>query len=127
MTDYLDWCATRETDCAQKAGYGGYWSNASCEKQFGPGSSPRTFDGDGSPRWKQRAFYDFLKDAAPICFGVPMSRLSIWESIQLGLETALLADALDACAVKNDDELVELGRVLRQRIDQRSFSAADAS
>lgn len=53
---YSDACMIKGT--AKK----GYWSSPSTVKQFGAGAAFGDLTPPGSPRWKQRAFYDFLKD-----------------------------------------------------------------
>jgi hypothetical protein len=58
---YKDLCVKHEEQCLKAGGFGGNWSNPSCEKDFGKASEPKKLSGNGSPRWKQRAFYDFLK------------------------------------------------------------------
>lgn len=80
---YRELCVSHEPHCVRAAAFGGYWSNKSCDAQFGPSSSPGELDGAGSSRWKQRAFYDFLKDLAPILIGVPVARISVWDSLSV--------------------------------------------
>ena len=78
---YNSYCDDFEGECLKKAGYGGYWENTSTVKQFGAASDKGDFSGNGSPRWKQRAFYDFCKDLAGIVAGIPIFRLSIYDVI----------------------------------------------
>lgn len=53
-------------------------------------------DGDGAPRWKQRAFYDALKDTgAGNEIGVAIARVAIYDPI----DGALLEDVLERRAV----------------------------
>lgn len=93
---YRGFCAEHEGECQS---YGGYWTNPSAEAEFGPAGEPGELDrGSGSPRWKQRAFYDFVKDLAPLTEGLVVSRLAIWEEITAGPETILVGDLLDRAA-----------------------------
>ena len=50
--------------------------------------------GPGSPRWKQRAFYDFVKDLAPESLGITVARVSIYETVTRGDEDAYVGDVL---------------------------------
>ncbi len=61
--------------------YGNFWTNKSCEKQFGKSSDNGNFLGNGSARWKQRAFYDFLKDIYGLINNKPVYRFSIYEVV----------------------------------------------
>ena len=64
-----------------KAGsYGGKWKNSSTDTQFKPSNEEGVLDGNGSSRWKQRAFYDFLKDVHGIVRGIPVIRISIYDT-----------------------------------------------
>jgi hypothetical protein len=78
---YRDYCRRYEPQCMHAAHHGGYWSNKSCEEEFGPPGSNGDLSGDGAPRWKQRAFYDFVKDLAPIALGLRVVRISVWDTI----------------------------------------------
>lgn len=75
---YVDRCSTYEPDCLRKAGHSGYWSNESSKRQFPGSDSPGVFGPSGSPRWKQRALYDAMRDAAAAAGLVRLARLSIW-------------------------------------------------
>jgi hypothetical protein len=59
---YRALCKAHESDCLASAGYGGYWTNSSCTAMFGDAGPTGELAGKGAPRWKQRAFYDHLKD-----------------------------------------------------------------
>lgn len=43
-------------------GTGKRWTNPSAARFFGTPSTPGDFTGVGAPRWRQRAFYDSIKD-----------------------------------------------------------------
>ena len=95
VDDYFQFCRRHESDCLQASGRPGMWTNPSCEKQFGPAGPIRELSGHGAPRWKQRAFYDFLKDLASLVLGVRMARLSVWDTIRDETDEAILGDLLD--------------------------------
>lgn len=92
---YATLCRQREAACLRAGSYGGKWSNPSCERQFGPAGPLGDLQGAGAPRWKQRAFYDFLKDLAPLALGLPVARLAIWEPLPGDPGGRLLGACLD--------------------------------
>ena len=94
LDEYRDYCRSNEDDCLKAGGYGGKWSNNSCEKQFGPASPPKDLAGNGSPRWKQRAFYDFIKDLSPLVTGVRIARVALWDSVDEAGEQRTVRDLL---------------------------------
>jgi hypothetical protein len=101
LSEYRSYCAQREAQCLAAAKFGGNWSNPSCIRQFGPQSSPGDLTPPGSPRWKQRAFYDFLKDLSPLVLGIPLARVSIWDAVPVNranvlVNQILLSRSLDA-------------------------------
>ncbi len=88
---YLHLCADFEKECLAAGRWGKRWTTPSCESMFGPPSPPGVLDGPGSPRWKQRALYDAVKDIAALQSPTPrLCRLSVWD--QVGETT--IADAL---------------------------------
>lgn len=98
---YRSYCEQREGECLAAASRGGFWSSPSSIKQFGPASSEGDLTPPGSPRWKQRAFYDFLKDLSPIICATPLARISIWDDVPANgvnvlVNQALLSRSLDA-------------------------------
>jgi hypothetical protein len=84
VSKYTKHCKMYEAACLKGRSFGGYWTNDSTEKQFGVANSNGDLTGNGSPRWKQRAFYDFLKDFIPILFKTPVIRLSIYDLLSDG-------------------------------------------
>ncbi|MBI4322365.1 MAG: hypothetical protein HY675_28060 [Chloroflexi bacterium] len=81
MGEYLSFCRSFEGECLSKASNRGYWANPSTIAQFGPAGALRDLNPPGSPRWKQRAFYDFLKDLAPVLMGTSVARIAIWDMV----------------------------------------------
>jgi hypothetical protein len=75
---YNDYCVKFENKVGKT---GSFWSTPSSDKQFGPSRIDNEFPGNGPTRWKQRAFYDFLKDIISILQPKPVYRFSIYESL----------------------------------------------
>lgn len=92
---YQSYCAARETECLQAARWGGYWTNRSAESQFGPADPPGILGNRGAPRWRQRAYYDALKDLASIGKLIRLSRVAIWDQVEFAGRPTELADLLD--------------------------------
>jgi hypothetical protein len=93
---YARLCDEMESECLRHARFGGYWTNPSCETQFGPSSAPGDLTGGGAPRWKQRAFYDFLKDVNGFLERRHVIRFSIYDSVPHAVQPLgdlLLGDA----------------------------------
>ena len=100
--DYLKFSTEHEAACLAAAQWGKRWTSPSCERLFGPADPPGTFGAGGAPRWKQRALYDAMKDAAALDF--PQTRLARLATL----------DAADG---------VQLGTALegRARLDPHAF------
>ncbi len=110
LAKYQKHCRLYEGECVRKAANRGYWSSPSTVVQFGPASVPKDINPPGSPRWKQRAFYDFLKDLSPELTGTPVARISIWETVELNgakLPVHSILDRYMQAAVPALVELVE--------------------
>lgn len=81
-SDYLRYSADHEALCSRKASHGGYWTKTSCERLFGPaGPKGDLTSSNGSPRWKQRALYDAMKDAYCVAGEVSLARLSCHDDV----------------------------------------------
>ena len=114
VVDYQTQCHHRERECVAKC-HGGYWTNPSCERQFGPADPIRTFREFGSPRCKQRAFYDLLKDASVVARSSIGVRFSIWESIRGISNPCMLVDILE----NKVPATVDILAYLRSRIEDQ--------
>lgn len=69
-------------DGERRAGTGGRrWTTPSAERLFGPGDPDGVFGSQGAPRWKQRALYDAMKDAAAAWGPVRLARVSIYDRV----------------------------------------------
>jgi hypothetical protein len=90
---YLTFCESDEVPLVPSYTWGKFWTSPSSERFFGAASPPGDFTGVGSPRWRQRAFYDAFKDvlAAPASGepdgtepgpgGVRLSRVSVHDTV----------------------------------------------
>ena len=66
-----------------RSGAGGKrWTNPSAEKMFGSADPDGVFGQHGAPRWKQRALYDSMKDAAAAAGNVRLARVSIYDVVE---------------------------------------------
>lgn len=72
---------------------------------FGEAAPPRVFEKSGSPRWKQRALYDAVKDAYAVHErGISLARVSLHDEIGgLGVHQALKprGSGLDPVALRD--------------------------
>jgi hypothetical protein len=107
---YREYCHRFESECLRTGGYGGYWTNPNCERQFGPGSAAKVLQGAGAPRWRQRAFYDFIKDVSPLVLDVKVARVAIWDEIIDGGTTGTVRDLLSRPTIGSSKALAELVR-----------------
>ncbi len=76
IENYKKFCKNYEHNCLT---YGKYAHNSSTDKQFGNSVIDLDLLDQNRTRWKQRAFYDFIKDVTSIIIGVPIIRISIYE------------------------------------------------
>ena len=110
---YRRYCLLHEEACLKAGGYGGKWSNKSCERQFGGAGGPKDLNGSGSPRWKQRAFYDFVKDLSPLLIGVKVARIAILDEVFEGFRMRIVESILKAPSPQAMRSLMQL---LQERI-----------
>jgi hypothetical protein len=75
---YREYSRFHEADLARKFISGGRWTNNSAPRFFGAASAPGDFTGVGSPRWRQRAFYDVVKDLLP---GISLARIAVFDVV----------------------------------------------
>lgn len=104
-TSYEQACNTREAECLRSAAWGKRWSNPSSARMFGSGAPPGELEADaGAPRWKQRALYDAIKDAAALQRDLRVVRLSVYDDVS----GVLLGAALEGRQVIDVDKLLAL-------------------
>ena len=107
--EYRHYADDHEAAALKKASRGGYWASPSTERMFGPADAPGVFEPVGSPRWKQRALYDAMRDALAAAGAVRLARVATWDA----LGDTTLARVLDGRAEADHDALADL-------IDRRS-------
>lgn len=87
VQDYLAYCESYEAGCLKRARYGGYWKTPVSVTQFGPGGPVGEIPEDfsilqlGASRWKQRAFYDYLRDVGSRITGYKLVRVSVYDRV----------------------------------------------
>jgi hypothetical protein len=102
--DYRRYSVEHEDAALKKAKRGGYWASPSTEAMFGAADAPGALGPSGSPRWKQRALYDAMRDVLAASGAVRLARVAVWD--ELGDTT--LARILDGRADVDHDALAEL-------------------
>lgn len=101
---YITYAAEFEEACTKGRSHGGYWTSTSTERQFGPPGPNGELDGAGSPRWKQRALYDAMRDITALHGGVRLVRLSVYDNVG----GVTLGAALNSGAPSDADALAAL-------------------
>lgn len=109
-TDYRRLALKHEPECLRAGRWGARWTSPSSVRMFGQAAPPGELDGPGAPRWKQRALYDALKDAAAAAGVVRLVRLSIYDDLE-GLSMEFLLRHGSHAA----RHLTALGRLLAER------------
>jgi len=79
--EYIKYCSDFENNCLNKSSWGKYWTSCSTEKQFGLPGINGDLENSGSPRWRQRAFYDYLRDVFAIIYRIPVIRISVYDKL----------------------------------------------
>lgn len=110
VTDYREYCSVHESDCLRACSHDGKWTKEPAEKQFGPAGERGRLEGQGAPRWKQRAYYDFVKDFAPLLIGVQVVRVSIWDVVSERGTRRRVRDVLEKPGAGSADAIAELIR-----------------
>jgi len=113
LKDYHRFCSKRAAECLRAGSWGKRWSNKGSEAQFGEAAEPKDLSGNGSPRWKQRAFYDFVKDLSPLLIQVPVVRVAVYDTV------------LDAGRTKTVEDI--LAALIRQSAPTASREASSAA
>ena len=106
--EYRSYCRGREPECLRAGRWGRYWTTPSAEAHFGPSDAEGVLGRHGSACWRQRAYYDFMKDMASLVLPVGVCRLSVWDSVEVAGQPSLLGFVLrmwDAQPVWNRREV----------------------
>lgn len=123
LEDYRRFCGLHEDDCLRSARHGGYWATPVSDREFGPSGPLGVLEGAGPSRWKQRAFYDFVKDAWALTTDLPLIRLAVWELVDESGSSLSLGGVLTRLA-KNPD--AHLSALVLTHVERR-LSAARSS
>jgi len=78
-TTYVAYSAAHEAQLVRRWRSGRRWTNESAPRFFGVASPPGDFSGAGAPRWRQRAFYDAVKDLMP---AIRLARVSVHDELE---------------------------------------------
>ncbi|MFZ4414996.1 MAG: DUF7255 family protein [Bacteroidales bacterium] len=104
---YLKYCECYQDNCRTD---GGYWRKDPSDDQFGKSNNNGNLQGNGSSRWKQRAFYDMLKDFIPYINKTPIKRISIYDKIEVEGEMIEINKILKTYNLKYNKIITELIR-----------------
>jgi hypothetical protein len=107
ISDYTKYCATKEQDCLKKSSWGKYWTSTSSELQFGEPGVNGDLNGNGSPRWRQRAYYDYLRDVFAIVYQVRLIRISIYDKLIISGRIRTIGELLDDNCQGNNAEILK--------------------
>jgi len=103
---YRDHCADHEDDCLTAGSWGKRWTNDSAGRMFS-GGPVGDLDGDGAPRWKQRALYDAIKDTmSGSAGGARLVRVAIYDLVG-GVVVGAMLDGVAPIDVPGLRTLVE--------------------
>lgn len=111
--DYKNYCKVHESGCLSKAIWGKYWSSPSTEKQFGQSGAKGDLNKAGSSRWKQRAFYDYLKDVFSVTYGIKLVRISVYDSV---IVTGRIKTVSEILSLGNPSELNDLFKFIERKV-----------
>lgn len=104
---YKKYCLDNERSCLAKSSWGKYWTNPSTEKQFGLPAPKGDLNGNGSPRWKQRAFYDYLRDIFAIIHRIPVIRISVYDKLLVQDQESDIGEVLISGNSRINKEIVK--------------------
>lgn len=80
VSNYREYCLMNEEQCLKSASWGNNWRTNSSDKLFIVSGDNGDLSKNGSSRWRQRAFYDFIKDLISVVRKVPVLRVSIYDN-----------------------------------------------
>ncbi|MDE5880782.1 MAG: hypothetical protein K2H60_03550 [Muribaculaceae bacterium] len=90
IQNYKKYCKGYEKRCRTDGKYG---TSSGSEKQFGECDLDGELNSLEHSRWKQRAFYDYLRDVYSKITGVPVIRISIYDDFKFNSVGQLLKDS----------------------------------
>ena len=112
---YSKYCAKYEIACIKKASWGKYWTSPSTERQFGSPGINGNLDGKGSPRWRQRAYYDYLRDVFALIKRIPVIRISVYDQIIVNGKICTAGNILSG---SSQSELNEIVKFIERKVDR---------
>jgi len=81
-TAYAHFSIDHEDACLKAGSYSKKWTSTPTKTMLGQADPPGILGAHGSPRWKQRAIYDAVRDAYAVHTpGVALARVSIYDEI----------------------------------------------
>ncbi|WP_020532769.1 DUF7255 family protein [Flexithrix dorotheae] len=83
VNNYRTFCRKFDKECLKSGLSGSNWTDSFAEKHFGKAEERGDLGGNGSPKWKLRAFQDFLKDVSARILPIRFIRIAIWEEIMI--------------------------------------------
>ncbi|SDM41081.1 hypothetical protein SAMN05421813_11195 [Daejeonella rubra] len=98
VANYKDFCKDFESNCLSAASWGKNWKNDSTEKMFLQSNVDANLSGNGSSRWRQRAYYDFMKDITSSIRNIPVYRVSIYDKF--------CGKTIDSLLSNNDNNII---------------------
>ena len=116
LKQYRVYCKKYKNSCLRAGAHLGKWTNPSSERMFGPAQQEGDLTGNGSPRWKQRAFYDFLKDISHMVTNIPVVRLSIYDVIACGGQKYALGYLLENGGTISEEAAVGIMELIKKRL-----------
>lgn len=105
ISKYRLFCEQNENRCCT---FGKYWETSSTQKQFGRALIDGSFGDNAPSRWKQRAFYDFIKDVTSIVLNVPILRISIYDQYNGYTIERLIKEKQERILIKYIEERLKL-------------------
>jgi len=115
VESYRSYCVDHERACVHAGCWGKRWTNPSTARMFS-GSPVGELEGNGAPRWKQRALYDAIKDTAPLLSReVHLARLATHDTI----DGTSVGAMLDGAAPLNAE-------AIRMLVDGRTATSTSA-
>jgi hypothetical protein len=113
--EYGNYCNKYEADCLRKSAWGKYWTSPSTEKQFGSPGINGDLKENGSPRWRQRAFYDYLRDVFAFVYRVPVIRISVYDRLVINSKNKTIGTIL---LNGHASELNEMVKFIEQKVNR---------
>ena len=116
LEEYKQFCMIFKDNCLRSGSFGQKWTSDSCEKMFGEAGPKGELSGKGSPRWKQRAFYDFVKDVSQLVTGIPVVRISIYDKIDFRGRKTIIENVLEDYSMAKEEVAEGIKKLIYKRV-----------